>query len=133
MNSIKEPCIFMQGYLCKVNGGSHGWIQRKERLQSRWFVLKGKYLTYFKSHLKYAPSSDRCLDLTNYMINKCTHELGDYGIELISPRKPDSCMRKRFVLLCTYKDQPLAEKRRDNWVKALTFSAQPNVSLFPNS
>jgi len=130
MNSIKEPCIFMQGYLCKVNGSSSGWIQRKERLQSRWFVLKGKYLTYFKSHLKYAPSSDRCLDLTDYVINPCSHELGEFGIELISPRKPDSNLRKRFVLLCTYKDQPLAEKRRDNWVKALKFAADRDTSLF---
>jgi len=125
MNSIKEPCIFMQGYLCKVNGSSNGSLfQKKERLQSRWFVLKGKYLTYFKSHLKYAPSSDRCLDLTDYVIQACRHELGEFGIELISPRKPDSNLRKRFVLLCTYKDQPLAEKRRDNWVKALKIASK---------
>jgi hypothetical protein len=74
------PCVYMEGYLFKLSKtGMFG----KLNLIRRWFVLKGRFLTYFKSHMHSKPTKDRCVDVRGCIITPLAkHPKGDYVFEI---------------------------------------------------
>ena len=58
-----------------------------DKIQRRWFVLRGNYMTYYKTNLHTQPKSDKCVNLIGYKVNPVIHAKSKYAFELISPPK----------------------------------------------
>eukprot|EP01083_Nonionella_stella_P075534 205393_1 len=87
MESLECPCLFMEGWLFKM--GRTGSIFSRPQLHRRWFVLKGQFFTYFKSHLHAKPQKDKCLDLRKAIIRPMAgHSKGKFAIEIIVSSSP---------------------------------------------
>lgn len=79
-DQIEFPCPYMEGYLFKL---SKAGIFSKPNLQRKWFVMKGRFLTYFKNHEHTRPQKDRCIDLKGCQIATLKrHPKGEFGIEI---------------------------------------------------
>ena len=87
LNSLTDASISMQGYLCKMTASKWNSRGTLDKIQRRWFVLRGNYMTYYKTNLHTQPKSDKCVDLTGYKVNPVVHSKSEYAFELISPPK----------------------------------------------
>jgi hypothetical protein len=98
------PCVYMEGYLLKL---TRSGMFNKLNLNRRWFVLKGRFLTYFKSHLHTKPQKDRCVDLRGCIVTPINkHPKGEFVFEVASKTH-------KFLLFAT--DQ----KEMSKWMIAL--------------
>eukprot|EP00475_Leptophrys_vorax_P007162 TRINITY_DN1453_c0_g1_i1.p1 TRINITY_DN1453_c0_g1~~TRINITY_DN1453_c0_g1_i1.p1 ORF type:complete len:713 (-),score=194.29 TRINITY_DN1453_c0_g1_i1:2375-4423(-) len=76
------PCVYMEGYLFKL---TRTGMFNKLNLNRRWFVLKGRFLTYFKSHIHTKPQKDRCVDLKGCVVSPINkHPKGEFAFEVAS-------------------------------------------------
>merc|ERR1712087_83978 len=125
-----------------------------DKIQRRWFVLKGNYMTYFKTNVHAEPKSDKCVDLTDFKINPVAHPRSKFAFELISPPKPKKkskshrlhrhrdqvqgspynhhqgqVERTKFVLIHDLEARTDSKQReiRDKWVKSLRLAAKGPV------
>jgi len=91
LQGLDDASISMQGYLCKMTASKWNSRGTLDKIQRRWFVLKGNYMTYFKTniHNRYnGPKSDKCVNLMHYKVNPVIHSKSKFAFELISPPKP---------------------------------------------
>jgi len=149
---LDDASISMQGYLCKMTASKWNNKGTLDKIQRRWFVLKGNYMTYFKTniHNRYnGPKSDKCVNLMNYKINPVVHPKSKFAFELISPPKPkkrgksrhrgdygqmhsahyEPLERTKFVLIPDLEAEgdSLQRQIRDKWVKSLRLAAKGPV------
>jgi hypothetical protein len=80
---LSFPCVCMEGYLSKL---SKATLFGGRQLNKRWFILKGRFLTYFKSHLHSKPQKDRVADVLGWKVVTITnHSKGSFAFELSGP------------------------------------------------
>ena len=88
LNRLDDASISMQGYLNKMTKSKWNSKDIFDKVQRRWFVLRGNYLTYFKTLHHNQPKADKCIDILNYIVNPTSHDKSKYALELISPPQP---------------------------------------------
>jgi len=124
LRSVRGPCVYMQGSLLKIS----------RRTKERWFVLKDHYLTYYKSPMNTTPQRDRCLDMRDHIIIPCSHERGEFGMQIVKA-KPDGTPvtpreKHRLWLIACEKSSKESEEIRDMWLTALrSAAARPRFRL----
>ncbi len=135
INSLTDASISMQGYLCKMTASKWNSRGTLDKIQRRWFVLRGNYMTYYKTNLHTQPKSDKCVNLLNYKVNPIKHEKSPYAFELISTPKENihkkqknvskHLERTKFILIpdldCNIEKQ---KEIRDKWVKSLRLATK---------
>lgn len=78
--TLEFPCVYMEGYLFKL---SKSGLFAKHNLMRKFFVLKGRYLTFFKTHVHTKPSKDRCMDVGGANIAQLeSHDKGQFCFEI---------------------------------------------------
>jgi len=155
LQQLDDASISMQGYLCKMTASKWNSRGTLDKIQRRWFVVKGNFMTYFKTNVHVQPKSDKCVNLMDYKINPVVHPKSKFAFELISPPKPrkkgkshrhraqhpqDSPYaqtpsqqhgyeRTKFVLIPDLEARGDAMQRaiRDKWVKSLRLAAKGPV------
>merc|ERR1719189_1300121 len=60
LNSLTDASISMQGYLCKMTASKWNSRGTLDKIQRRWFVLRGNFMTYFKTNVHVQPKADKC-------------------------------------------------------------------------
>eukprot|EP00485_Elphidium_margaritaceum_P001101 CAMPEP_0202697630 /NCGR_PEP_ID=MMETSP1385-20130828/10948_1 /ASSEMBLY_ACC=CAM_ASM_000861 /TAXON_ID=933848 /ORGANISM="Elphidium margaritaceum" /LENGTH=813 /DNA_ID=CAMNT_0049354131 /DNA_START=32 /DNA_END=2473 /DNA_ORIENTATION=- len=91
--SLNDASICMQGYLCKMTASKFNSRGTLDKIQRRWFVLRGNYMTYYKTNLHTQPKSDKCVNVLGFKVNPVIHAKSKYAFELISP--PQLSMQKK--------------------------------------
>ena len=97
LQQLDDASISMQGYLCKMTASKWNSRGTLDKIQRRWFVVRGNLMTYFKTNVHVQPKSDKCVDLTDYKINPVVHSKSKFAFELISPPKPRKKVQCPFV------------------------------------
>merc|ERR1719464_718663 len=108
-----------------------------DKIQRRWFVLRGRFLTYLKTNAHPTPKGDKCVDVAKYRVNPVLHAKSKFAFELISPphsvkhSKRDIRERERerertkFVLIPDLDVAPQKQREiRDKWVKSLRLATK---------
>eukprot|EP01083_Nonionella_stella_P278705 947868_1 len=138
INSLTDASISMQGYLCKMTASKWNSRGTLDKIQRRWFVLRGNYMTYYKTNLHTQPKSDKCVNLLNYKVNPICHEKSKYAFELISTpkenihkknknniQKQKHLERTKFILIPDLDVNIERQKEiRDKWVKSLRLATK---------
>jgi len=129
LNSLTDASISMQGYLCKMTASKWNSRGTLDKIQRRWFVLRGNYMTYYKTNLHTQPKSDKCVNLLNYKVNPVQHSKSKYAFELISTpnkqNKHNTKERTKFILIPDLDVNEIKQREiRDKWVKSLRLATK---------
>lgn len=140
LHSLTDASVSMQGYLCKMTASKWNSRGTLDKIQRRWFVLRGRFMTYLKTNAHPSPKGDKCVDLQGFRVNPVLHAKSKFAFELISPPQPvhkrnqsssDSArrlpMRERtkFVLIPDLDVAPQMQREiRDKWVKSLRLATK---------
>jgi len=123
---LEDATISLEGYLVTLTSSRFGRMKK----QKRWFVLKGCYLTYFKTFNDSKPKRDKCLNITAYTINPVTHKESKFAFEIISPpmelHTNNAVERIKFTLMPDddNTDEDKLRQVQTKWIKALRFSSK---------
>ncbi|SPQ93008.1 PH domain-containing protein [Plasmodiophora brassicae] len=101
---LEFPCIYIEGYLLKL---SRGGLFGRQVLNQRWFVLKGRFLTYFKTADQTKPQKDRCISLRGSTVSAVDeHPKGQFAFSIHTNKE-------HYLLFAT------SAEERERWVDAL--------------
>eukprot|EP01083_Nonionella_stella_P178703 632086_1 len=147
LSSLTDASISMQGYLCKMTASKFNSRGTLDKIQRRWFVLRGNYMTYYKTNLHTQPKSDKCVNLLGYKVNPVVHAKSKYAFELISapkenqhkksksmkknnydqryPSNTSFVERTKFILIPDLDVNEHKQREiRDKWVKSLRLATK---------
>eukprot|EP00474_Spongospora_subterranea_P010410 CRZ10868.1 hypothetical protein [Spongospora subterranea] len=104
---LEFPCVYIEGYLMKL---SRAGLFGRQVLNQRWFVLKGCYLTYYKSADHSKPQKDRCMNVRGLSLAAIDdHPKGEFAFTI-------TCRQEQYILFAANSEE------RNRWMASLQAS-----------